>query len=314
VQVSTEHQRIARISRLFARSSPAISLGIGDDCAVLAQSDSARVWTVDAAIENVHFVRGMMRDEEIGYRALMAAASDVAAMGARATGILCALALPSTFSDPELDAVLHGYAEAADLLHCPVVGGNLTRASELSITTTVIGDAMAPIIRGGALVDQGVFVTGPVGGAALGLTALRAGQAREGAYAECIARFLRPRARLDLASLIGEHASAAIDISDGLAQDLGHLCAASGVGARITLPMIPRPRELEALAHALGQDAAELLLSSGEEYELLFTADVARLPGGLATQIGVVTRATELCFLDAAGALVSPRSGFDHFG
>src|SRR5690606_409359 len=110
-----------------------------------------------------------MHDEEIGFRALMAAASDIAAMGAEATGILCALALPAAFRDDELDALLSGYAQAADALACPVVGGNLTRASELSITTSVIGEAVTPLTRAGARPGDGIFVSGSLGGAALGL-------------------------------------------------------------------------------------------------------------------------------------------------
>jgi thiamine-monophosphate kinase len=311
--VSTEHQRIARIRKLFARSSPSISLGIGDDCAVLTASDKARVWTVDAAIENVHFIRGLMRDEEIGYRALMAAASDIAAMGAQATGILCALALPRDFSDDALDALLSGFAAAADALACPVVGGNLTRASELSITSSVIGETHAPLTRAGAKPEQGVFVTGTLGGSTLGLLALRAGQTRESRYGECIARFLRPQARLDLVAQLSACASAAIDISDGLAQDLAHLCEASGVSARLLLSSVPRPRDFAALAEALAADPDQLLLSGGEDYELLFTADVASVPSSLAVQIGTITREPSLQIVDSEGRPIAPPPGYDHF-
>jgi thiamine-monophosphate kinase len=311
--VSTEHQRIARIRQLFARPSPAISLGIGDDCAVLAASDRARVWTIDAAVENVHFTRGLMRDDEIGYRALMAAASDIAAMGAEATGILCALALPRDFSDDQLDALLAGYACAADALACPVVGGNLTRASELSITTSVIGEASVPLTRSGAEPGQGIFVTGTLGGSALGLLALRNGHTREGAYAECVARFLTPRARLELVGQLSACASAAIDISDGLAQDLSHLCEASGVGARITLSSVPRPSDFAALAAALGADVDTLIMAGGEDYEVLFSAQVERVPAELAVQIGHFTREPSLQMVTADGQQLVAPPGFDHF-
>jgi thiamine-monophosphate kinase len=311
--VSTEHQRIARIRALFARSSPAISLGIGDDCAVLAPSPRARVWTVDAAIENVHFERGLMRDDEIGYRALMAAASDIAAMGAEATGILCALALPASFGDSELDTLLAGFAAAADALQCPVVGGNLARATELSITSSVLGEAERPLTRSGARPGQGLFVTGTVGGAALGLTALRAGEARTGSYAECIARFLRPCARLDLAAALARCASSAIDISDGLAQDLAHLCAASGVGAHVTLPAVPHAARFIELARALNRDPNALVLAGGEDYEVLFSADIGSVPSGVGTQIGTISEGSSLHFSDEAGRALKPPAGFDHF-
>jgi thiamine-monophosphate kinase len=311
--VSTEHQRLARIRALFARSSPAISLGIGDDCAVLAASPRARVWTVDAAIEHVHFERGLMRDDEIGYRALMAAASDIAAMGAQATGILCALALPAHFGDAELDTLLAGFAAAADALSCPVVGGNLARATELSITTSVIGETEQPLTRAGARAGQGLFVSGTLGGAALGLAALRAGQTREGSYAECIARFLRPYARLDLVTALARCATSAIDISDGLAQDLAHLCTASGVGAQVTLPAVPQPAGFFELAQALNRDPHELLLAGGEDYEVLFSAEIGSVPRGVGTQIGTISQDASLHFVDAAGRELSPAAGFDHF-
>jgi thiamine-monophosphate kinase len=311
--VSTEHQRIARIRTLFERSSPAISLGIGDDCAVLVASPRPRVWTVDAAIENVHFTRGLMRDPEIGYRALMAAASDIAAMGAEATGVLCALALPASFADHELDALLSGFAAAADALHCPVVGGNLTRASELSITTSVLGETVLPLTRAGARPGQGLFVTGTLGGAALGLAALRAGHAREGAYAECIERFLRPRARLDCGPALATCATAAIDISDGLAQDLAHLCAASAVGARIELSAVPCPARFAELARSLGQDPSTLVLAGGEDYELLFSAELGRVPSALGVQIGTIQSDTSLHIVDAEGRTLAAPPGFDHF-
>ena len=311
--MSTEHQRIARIRALFARSSPSISLGIGDDCAVLAASARARVWTVDAAIENVHFVRGPMRDEEIGFRALMAAASDIAAMGADATGILCALALPAAFRDDELDDLLSGYAEAADAIGCPVVGGNLTRAAELSITTSVLGEVEQAVTRAGARPGDGVFVSGALGGAALGLHALRAGHAREGAYAECIQRFLRPRARLDLSARLATCASAAIDISDGLAQDLAHLCSASRVGVRLDVSALPRPARFAELAGALGRDADELVLAGGEDYELLFTAELGGVPPEVGVQIGTVTETSVVELVGGDGRPVPLPEGFDHF-
>jgi thiamine-monophosphate kinase len=311
--VSTEHERIARIRRLFARSSPAISLGIGDDCAVLAASARARVWTVDAAIEDVHFVRGLMRDEEIGFRALMAAASDIAAMGAEATGALCALALPAAFRDDELDALLAGYAEAADAIACPVVGGNLTRASEVSITTSVLGDVEMALTRAGARPGQGIFISGTLGGAALGLRALRAGRTREGEFGECIARFVRPRARLELSAELARRASAAIDVSDGLAQDLAHLCTASGVGARIELSAVPAPRDFTRLARELGLDADALVLAGGEDYELLFCAEAGSVPNSLGTQIGTVTREPCVRFVAADGREIEAPAGFDHF-
>lgn len=311
--MSTEHQRIARIRALFSRPNPAISLGIGDDCAVLAAAPGARVWTIDAAIEHIHFSRDFMRDEQIGYRAFMAAASDIAAMGAQASAALCALAFPPSFDDRALDGLLAGIAEAADALGVPVVGGNLSRAGELSITTSVLGTSERPVTRAGALPGQGVFVSGSVGGAALGLAALRKGRAHEGNAAPAIERFLRPRARLDLADALRDHASAALDISDGLVQDLAHLCEASGVAAELQFECIPRLAEFDALATALGEDPRTLVLAGGEDYELLFTAPLDQVPPALGTCIGITREGSGVRVLAGSGAALSLPEGFDHF-
>jgi thiamine-monophosphate kinase len=311
--VSTEHQRIARIRALFSRPNPAISLDIGDDCAVLAPNASSRVWTIDAAIEHVHFSRAFMREAQIGYRSFMAAASDIAAMGATGSAALCALAFPREFDDVALDALVAGIAEASDALALPVIGGNLARATELSITTSVVGTCERPVTRAGAAPGDGIFVSGTVGGAALGLAALRGKMRHDARFTEACARFLRPRARLDLSPLLTAHASAALDISDGLAQDLGHLCEASGVGAELELGRVPRIAQFDLLARSLELDPTTLILSGGEDYELLFTAPNDGVPAALGTRIGTILASPGLRVLDGQGVSLAVPDGFDHF-
>src|SRR3954468_2031531 len=114
-----EFERIARIRRTLERASPEVLVGIGDDCAVLAPPSRPLVWTVDVAVEGVHFARDLMALEDIGYRAFMAAASDIAAMGARAHSALSSLVLPKSFSDGELDRLVSGLARASDECECP---------------------------------------------------------------------------------------------------------------------------------------------------------------------------------------------------
>jgi thiamine-monophosphate kinase len=312
--VSTEHERIARIRELFARPSPQILLGIGDDCAALAPSALPQIASVDAAIEGVHFSRAFMRDEEIGYRALMAAASDIAAMGGGARAALCALGLPAALDDAAFEALLRGLAEAADELSFPIVGGNLARARELSLTITVLGECSGtPVTRSGARPGDGLFLTGSVGGAALGLCALRRDGSRATRFAQPIACFLRPRARLDLASQLVHCASAAIDVSDGLAQDLAQLCQASAVGAQLELARVPRLAGFEQLARELGQDPDQLVLGGGEDYELLFSASPAQVPAGVATRIGTIELGSSVRVIDADGRQRAGVAGFDHF-
>lgn len=311
--MSSEFSRIRRLEARFRTESEAVLLAIGDDCAVLAPSVHPRVWTVDSAVAGVHFTPQLMSLEEVGYRAFMAAASDVAAMGGRAIAALSALILPRELDDEQLDQLTRGLARAAAECSCPIVGGNLSRGGELSLTTSVLGECPRGVLtRAGARVGDGLYVSGTLGGAALGLRALQRG-ADQSRFQAAISRFRAPRARLDLALELATLASAAIDLSDGLQQDLGHLCAASGVGARVELRALPLLPEAEGAARELGCDAYTLAVTGGEDYELLFTA-AASLPPTLATRIGTIVEAgAGVSFVDAEGRPVALRGGFDHF-
>jgi thiamine-monophosphate kinase len=298
-----EFTRIARIEALLKRVSNDVLVGIGDDCAVLAPSPHPRVWTVDAAVEGVHFSRAIMTLEDVGFRSFMAAASDVAAMGGRAVAALSALILPPALSDDELHQLVDGLARASDACACPIVGGNLARGSELSLTTTVIGECAGRVItRSGARVGDHVYVSGTLGGSALGLHALLAGRR------DCAEKYLAPRARLDLAEQLAQVASAAIDISDGTLQDLGHLCAASGVGARLDSASLPL--ECAEIARGLGLDPVSLALEGGDDYELLFSSphDVP-----WATRIGSILEGAGVQVLEVSGHARRASRGFDHF-
>lgn len=313
--MSSEFARIAQIEAILRRECREVSLSIGDDCAVLAPSDKPRVWTVDAAVQGVHFSRDYMALDDIAYRAFMAAASDVAAMGGRCVAALSALVLPSTFSDAELTLLVTGLARAADLCGCPIVGGNLARGGELSLTTSVLGECPSHVItRSGARVGDGLFVTGSLGGAALGFRALSSGRGSEALFAREIQQFLQPRARLDCALDMARHATAAIDVSDGLMQDLEHLCRASYVGARVEASALPLLSGFADAARVLSLDPIALALDGGEDYQLLFTAPRTDVPDELAHWIGTITDQRDgVRVLDAQGHERPRGRGFDHF-
>jgi thiamine-monophosphate kinase len=313
--MSSEFARIAQIEAVLRRESREVSLSIGDDCAVLAPSDKPRVWTVDTAVQGVHFSRDYMTLEHVAARAFSAAVSDVAAMGGRCVAALSALILPSTFSDPELQQLVVGLARASDEYGCPIVGGNLARGGELSLTTSVLGECPSAVItRSGARLGDGLFVTGTLGGAALGLCALSAGRAADPMFARGIEQFLRPRARLDCALDMAACATAAIDISDGLMQDLEHLCRASHAGARVEASALPLLEGFADAARALALDPIALALDGGEDYQILFSAPRTQVPPALARWIGTVTRERDgVHVLDAQGNERTRGRGFDHF-
>jgi thiamine-monophosphate kinase len=231
--------------------------GIGDDAAVLAVPAGERlVASTDAAIEGVHFRRDWLSPREIGARAAAAALSDLAAMAAAPIGLLLALAVPHDWLS-DIEEVARGVGEMASRVRCPIVGGNLARADSLSLTITVLGSAVAPLARRGARVGDVLYVTGSLGGSASALQALLRGAAPRAIDRE---RFAAPRPRLDEARWLAERgASAAIDISDGLVADAGHLAAASAVAIELDRARFP----------CITGVSADVAAWSGEEYELL---------------------------------------------
>lgn len=313
--MATEHERIAEIRRRLTQhlhTTEGVRVSIGDDAAILERSDAEVVLSVDAAVENVHFSRAWLSWEEIGARAVIAALSDLAAMGATPRSALLSLICPPSLDDEALYALIDGVANAQHDYRCPVVGGNLARGTELSITTTVVGVAPAkPLLRGGARPGDGLYVTGTLGSAALGLRLLQSNQAA--LSPDDVARFRRPCARIAEGVLLSRFASAAIDVSDGLLQDLAHVCEASKIGCTVESAKLPISAA-EHAAQAVRANRVDLALTGGEDYELLFAAAVT--PADVrATRIGTFTAEPSIRVIDASGRVVTPGSaaGFDHF-
>ena len=282
--------------------------GVGDDAALLVVPADARlVVSTDASVEGVHFRSEWMSAAEIGARAASAALSDLAAMAAAPIGLLLALAVPERWQDRLLE-LARGVGSAAARAGCPIVGGNLTRSTELALTITVLGSAEHPLSRAGARVGDRLLVTGRLGGPGSALGALLAGGRPEPAD---LARFVAPVARLHEARWLAAHgARAAIDISDGLLADATHLARASGVTLAIDLAAVPR-------MDGVTPGGA---VASGEEYELLVAvppdasldaATFARAFQLPLTEIGLVeARGPEPVRLGERSA--APARGHDH--
>lgn len=313
--MTSEFDRIRAIQARVERTREEVILGIGDDAAVIRERGAPTVLSVDAAVEGVHFRRGWLSAAELGARAFETAASDLAAMGATVDHALVALGVPRDVDDGYLLALMDGYAAVGDSHGAAVIGGNLTRGPVLTLTTTVLGRASPRVLgRAGAVVGDSLYVTGPLGAASLGLRALDA-RITGGDAERFVAKWRGPRARVAEGIALAPFAHACIDLSDGLAQDLGHLCAASKVGARIEEARLPRLEGHEAFARTVGASSIDSLLGGGEEYELLFALAANVTPPPWATYIGVTTSAEEgLILLDASGkARPLASQGFDHF-
>ena len=294
------------IRALQQRWGPLAS-GVGDDAAILrVPRGDAVVVSTDAAFEHVHFRRDWLSLEEIGYRATTAALSDLAAMAAEPHGILVALALPTADRDDVLQ-VADGIADAVRAAGTVIVGGNITRADALSITTTVFGIAYEPLERSAVRAGDRLYVTGTLGGSHAALRELQAGRTPASPLR---ARFARPTARIAEARwLAREGAVAAIDISDGLAADAAHLAAASGVALELQLDNVP------VMEGAASDDA----LAGGEEFELLIAARTAIATDEFErrfqlrlTEIGRAVAGSGVQILRNGERVAAP-TGYDHF-
>jgi thiamine-monophosphate kinase len=271
-----EDDTLERIRRALGGGIEAA--GLRDDAAVLAvPGDGSVVVSVDSVVDGVHVDLGLCSPRDVGWKALMGALSDLAAMGARPFGALVALCVPESSGGGAVTlGVMEGVAEASRTCGCPVVGGDVSAGSVLVAAVTVMGtlDGGAAVERAGAGVGDAIMVTGPCGGSAAGLRVLRAERAgTAGTPDEALAAaYRRPVARLaegEVARRAG--ASAMIDVSDGLALDLHRLADASGVG--FALEAVP-VREGATLTEALG---------GGEDYELVVVISPERIAGYVAT-------------------------------
>ena len=311
-----EARAVELFQRTFARpKASGIELGIGDDAAVLTPGRDKLVWTVDASVEGTHFERAWLELADIGFRAFQAAASDLAAMGARPLAALSALTLPRGFSAGELARLTTGQAQAARQCRCPIVGGNVARGRDLTLTTTVLGAARHPLTRDAARVGDDVWLVGEVGLAAAGLELLRRGAARRSRAAnDACAAWRRPRALLERGLALAARAHAAIDVSDGLGLDATRLADASGCRIVLEEAELVRavPPSLAKVAPALGRSALDFAVRGGEDYALVATGPAARRPTW-ARRIGRCERGRGGFLERPDGSRRPLGDGFDHF-
>jgi len=280
---------------------------IGDDAAVLEVPPGERVVvTTDTSVEGVHFRREWLNHFEIGYRATAASLSDLAAMGARPLGIVIALTLPGG-DQRQARELATGIREGASAVMCPIVGGDLSAGTSLSLTITALGSVARPLSRSGAKVGDRVYVTGSLGGPD---AAVRAWQAGKEPAERHRARFAGPVPRIEAAvGLAARGATSAIDISDGLIADANHVAAASKVAIEIDAERVPRVEGV----------TMQQAVNSGEEYELIVTAkniDTRAFTeefGLELTEIGRVVAGPPRVTLLENGKSISAPLGYDHF-
>ena len=322
VQELGEFGLIERLAAIVGRCPPSeLVIGIGDDAAVWRWGDSYVIATTDTLVEGVHFLPGLHPWRDLGWKALAVNVSDIAAMGGTPQFALVTLALPPTIPVLSLDELYEGMMECAHAYGLTVAGGDVVRSGETAVTVARLGTARrgrdgTPLLlrRDAARPGHAVAVTGTLGDAAAGLRLLREGTERGHPLVQA---HLRPRPPLR-AGQMAAHAAipCGMDISDGLLQDLGHVCRRSGVGIRVEAAALPLS---DHLRRAFPQEALELACAGGEDYQLVLVGPRETLAGlapALDVPLSFIGEAVEgegVRLVDEAGRETTlHRLGWDH--
>lgn len=297
---------------------PAIIRGVGDDCAVIATApDRYLLLTTDMMVEGSHFSPEWCTPFQIGRKLMEVNVSDIVSMGGTPRWALISLALalaPDTQVE-YMDELYRGLYESAAAHGVALVGGDTTRGREMVLNLTLAGDVEKDLIRyrSGARPGEKICVTGTLGKSEAGLRLLCAGKS---GYLE---GYQEPRCRLvGEGRAIARYAGAMIDVSDGLASEVGHLCDESGTGARIDRDAIPLSPATREAARLVSGDPYEYALYGGEDFELLFTIEeqnIAALARDFPdfTVVGEIVSPGEGCYLASEGRRIDLKKGYDHF-
>ena len=319
-----EREFINRIRKMMPGKGGSIIFSAGDDCLVTESFGNYRsLYTTDTFVDGVHFTRNFFSYGQIGHRCMAASVSDIAAMSGIPMYSLLSLSMPRETLLEDAITLFEGFQKTAEQYGCPVAGGETTSTfGQLTITITVIGkvEPGRVVTRSGAQVGDSIYVTGTVGDAMAGLMAF---ERDEKGFKMLKKKFLAPEALVSLSRSLSEQyqITAMIDISDGLAVDLGHLCEESGCGAELFVSSLPLSVEYKRFTRKHGIDNIDFALSSGEEFELLFTSNDSSLPEHFTlfnhtiTRIGTVTDSAEGMKLHCDNGTIKQITlkGYEHF-
>jgi thiamine-monophosphate kinase len=330
----TEDELVATIRKILAGEGPGVRLGIGDDAALVDVGDRLDILTTDLLVEDVHFRRDGISPRDLGYKAIAVNVSDIAAMGGSPRYGLVSVALPRDVAIGWVVELYGGVRDASAEYAMTVVGGDTSLSDRIVLSVTVTGEVAkdGAVTRAGARPGDRLVVTGALGASAGGLRlaeadpeAVRSAVGSEWAR-ELVAAHVRPQARVGEGQTLAQAgATAMMDLSDGLAIDLGRLCRESAVGAAVELARIPVAPGLAPLAGVLPIDPLQLALSGGEDYELLAalpphavgpaTSKIRERFGTPLTEVGEIRREEGLVAVleDGSERPLEP-TGWDHFG
>ncbi len=319
---------IDQIRSAVSAQSDRVVLGIGDDAAAVRMSDGlVSLLTTDTLVEGVHFRRATTSMTSLGWKTLAVNLSDIAAMGGLPRCAVVSLALSDTWSTDAVRDLYTGLSRCSERFNCPIVGGDTVRSPEHGvITMTVLGQVEEGclVMRSGAQEGDLLCVSGDLGNARTGLEILEPDVDSHG-FTTAVQHFLEPEPRLALGRWLAAtvRVTAMIDISDGLASEVGHLCSESKLGAILDAAAIPVADEARCWSESRGKNPIDLALESGEEYALLFTVPEGRLAHWLSnkppelsdiTVIGSMRPETEGILLHTeSGEIPLEARGWNHF-
>jgi len=316
-----EFDLIRKMSAGLVSTGRPIIAGIGDDSAVLPSSaDRLQLVTTDMLVENVHFRLDFAEPFQIGWRSIAVNISDIAAMGGEPTYAFISIALPRDTTVEFVDELYSGMQKIATEYSVDIVGGDTVSAPQIVINVALLGEVESKnlVLRSGAKAGDALVVTGDLGGSEAGLTILMDGLPLKG-----IEKHLMPVPRVQEGRLLARsgYVTSMIDISDGLASEVHHICEASGTGAELHMDSIPLSDNVRQVAEHAGKQPYDFALYGGEDYELLFTCQqdkVLEMLESCRTKLTIVGQIVEtpnhVTIEDSSGNIVPLKQrGYDHF-
>jgi len=289
-----------------------VIVGIGDDAAVIKTEKGLQVLTTDCLVEGDHFRREWFTPEQIGMKAIEINVSDIAAMGAIPKYVLVELALPIDLDVEFVEELYKGIWKVCDKYNIEVIGGNMAHCENIVISITLTGevDKNNLCLRSGAKPGNFIFVSGHLGN---GRAGLRLFQEDLKGLEQVRKSYLEPKAQLETALKIAPYANSMIDVSDGLAPEIKHICDESNCGAIIYKDKIPIKDEVRNVARTLNEDEYDYALFGGEDFELVFTVSKEKLDKVNGLLVGEIIKNKEIKLYSKGKEKEITESGYDHF-
>jgi len=289
-----------------------VLIGIGDDAAVVKTKKGLEILTTDCLVEGDHFKKDWFTPQQIGMKAIEINVSDVAAMGGIPKYVLVSLCLPEDIDVDFVEDMYKGMWKTCGKYNIEIIGGNMTHSKQIIISITLTGEVSKKnlLLRSGAKIGDYIFISGPIGN---GRAGLRVFQENLEDFNQVKKKYLEPRARLDFALKIAPYVNSMIDISDGLAPEIKHICDESKCGAIIYKEKIPVKDEVREIAKILKENEYDYALFGGEDFELVYTVpknNIKKIEGYI---IGEIKKDKTIKLKSHGEEKVIKEKGYDHF-